>query len=311
MDKPILLLINLHSKQGLLRFGEVVASFNNLGVQYIIGQINQAEDFANCIRQYHDKVSAVVVGGGDGTLNAAVDALLETNLPLGILPLGTANDLGRTLNLPRTLPEACAVIAAGYRQRIDLGRVNGKYFFNVASCGLSIKITQSLSGKLKKRWGVFAYAIAAIKTITTARRFTAVIQIDDGAEITRRSLQIAVGNGRYYGGGLTVAEDAAIDDQRLDLYSMEIPRWWHILFLLPALRSGRFSERIGISRWHGRKIKVWTRSHKRINTDGEITTTTPALFELCPKVLEVFVPNPATKPLTDQVAKGKTKDSLV
>jgi len=302
MAKPILLLINLYSKQGLLRFGEVVASFNDLGMQYIISQIKETEDFARCIRRYQDKVSAVVIGGGDGTLNVAVDALVETGLPLGILPLGTANDLVRTLNLPRTLPEACAVIAQGHRKPIDLGRVNGKYFFNVASCGLSIKITQELSGGMKRRWGVLAYAIAALRAIATTRRFTAVIQVDGGAEITRRSLQIAVGNGRYYGGGLTIAHDAEIDDERLDLYSLEMPHWWHLLFLLPALRTGRFSDRIGISRWEGKQIKLWTRQPKRINTDGEITTTTPALFELCPKALEVFVPFPLTPP--DQIGSS-------
>ncbi|MBL1174981.1 lipid kinase [Pantanalinema sp. GBBB05] len=290
MVKPILLLINLRSKQGLLRFGEAVASFNDLGIQYIIGQVKEPEDFARCIRRYQERVSAVVIGGGDGTLNVAVDALVETGLPLGILPLGTANDLVRTLNLPRTLPAACQVIAQGHRKAIDLGRVNGKYFFNVASCGLSIEITQALSGHLKQRWGVLAYAIAALQTMATARRFTAVIQVDDGAEMTRKSLQIAVGNGRHYGGGLTIVEDAAIDDQRLDLYSLEIPRWWHLFFLLPALRTGRFSDRIGISRWAGKKIKLWTRHPKRVNTDGEITTKTPAVFELIPHALEVFVP---------------------
>jgi YegS/Rv2252/BmrU family lipid kinase len=291
MAKPILLLINLYSKQGLLKFGEVVASFNTLGIRYIVGQVMAPEDFARCIFRYQDEVSAVVIGGGDGTLNVAIDALLETGLPLGILPLGTANDLARTLHLPLTLPEACAVIAQGRRQAIDLGRVNGKYFFNVASCGLSIRITQALSGNLKKRWGVLAYVIAALKTIATARRFFAFIRIDDEVEIRRRTLQIAIGNGRFYGGGLTVAKDAAIDDQRLDLYSLEIPHWWHLFFLLPALKSGKFGDHIGISCWQGRKIEVYTQHHKRINTDGEITTKTPALFELCPKALEVFVPD--------------------
>jgi len=295
MEKPILLLINLHSKQGLLRFGQAVASFNDLGIQYIIGQVRESEDFARCIRRYQSRVSAVVIGGGDGTLNVAVDALVETGLPLGILPLGTANDLARTLCLPRTLPEACEVIAKGHRQAIDLGRVNGKYFFNVASCGLSIKITEELSGGLKRRWGVIAYAIAAIRTMATVRRFTAFVQVDGGETMTRRTLQIAVGNGRHYGGGLTVAEDAAIDDERLDLYSLEMPHWWQLFFSLPALRTGRFSDRIGISRWKGKHIKVWTRVPRRINTDGEITTETPALFELCPKVLEVFVPDPGDK----------------
>ncbi|MFZ5774512.1 MAG: lipid kinase [Thermodesulfobacteriota bacterium] len=293
MNLPVLLLINLHSKQGLLRFGEAVACFNDLGVQYIVGQVRESADFARAIRHYQDKVSAVVIGGGDGTFNVAVDALVESGLPLGILPLGTANDLARTLGLPASLPDVCAVIAKGHRRRIDLGRVNGKYYFNVASCGLSIAITQQLSKGLKRRWGVLAYAIATLRTLLTARRFEAVIKVDDGAEMRRCALQIAVGNGRYYGGGMTVAEDAAIDDQLLDLYSLEMPHWWHIFFLLPALRRGRFGERIGIWRWKGKRISIATVHPKRVNTDGEITTRTPALFELCPGALEVFVPAPA------------------
>ncbi|MBF2097210.1 MAG: lipid kinase [Gloeomargaritaceae cyanobacterium C42_A2020_066] len=292
MNLPILLLINLYSKQGLARFGEVVANFNDLDVKYIIGQVRKVEDFAQCIRRYRGKVSAVVIGGGDGTLNVAIDALLETGLPLGILPLGTANDLARTLKIPTDLAAACAVIARGNQQAIDLGRVNGKYFFNVASCGLSVRITQELSGASKQRFGVVAYALAALRAIVMVERFTATIQIDGGEVITRKSLQIAVGNGRYYGGGLTVASDAAIDDQRLDLYSLEIPHWWHIFFLLPALRSGHLGEHIGIAHWSGQRIQLWTRHPKRVNTDGEITTRTPALFEIYPRALQVLVPEP-------------------
>ncbi|MHC5722287.1 MAG: diacylglycerol kinase family protein, partial [Nostoc sp.] len=87
----------------------------------------------------------VIIGGGDGTLNAAVDALVDTQLPLGILPLGTANDLARTLEIPNSLSEACKIIAYRNLHRIDLGWVNGKHFFNVASLGLSVKITERLT----------------------------------------------------------------------------------------------------------------------------------------------------------------------
>ena len=294
--KPILLLINLHSRQGLERFGEVVAAFNSLGVRYIIGQVMRSEDFSHCIRWHQEEVSGVVIGGGDGTLNLAIDALLETNLPLGLLPLGTANDLARTLELPLELAEACSVVAGGHRQSIDLGKVNGKYFFNVASCGLSIKITDALSKDLKKRWGILAYAIAAVKALLTLRRFDAEIQIDGEQIIHRHTLQIAVGNGRFYGGGLTVAKDAAIDDQRLDLYSLEVPHWWQLFFVLPALKYGRGNSRFGIHRWQGKTFELRTRSHKRLNTDGEVTTKTPAVFELCPAALDVYVPAPTPTP---------------
>jgi diacylglycerol kinase (ATP) len=76
----------------------------------------------------------------------------------------------------------------------------------------------------------------------------------------------------------------------LDLYSLEIPHWWHIFFLLPALKTGCFHEKIGIFKLQGKQITIRTKKHKRINTDGEITTKTPAFFEIYAKAIKVFVP---------------------
>ncbi|MHC5828099.1 MAG: diacylglycerol kinase family protein, partial [Nostoc sp.] len=128
---------------------------------------------AEVIFRYQHQVELVIIGGGDGTLNAAVDALVDTQLPLGILPLGTANDLARTLEIPNSLSEACKIIAYGNLHRIDLGWVNGKHFFNVASLGLSVKITERLTKEVKRRWGIFAYAATALQVIweaSTVRR---------------------------------------------------------------------------------------------------------------------------------------------
>ena len=75
---------------------------------------------SDIVRNYHQQADMVIVGGGDGTLNAAVDGIVDTQLPLGVLPLGTANDLARTLGIPTSIPEACQVIASGQTRRIDL-----------------------------------------------------------------------------------------------------------------------------------------------------------------------------------------------
>ena len=154
------------------------------------------------------QVDTVIVGGGDGTLNTIVDSLVEMNLPLGILPLGTANDLARTLNLPQTIPEACQVIASGYQKYIDLGWVNGKHFFNVASLGLSVAITKKLSRGMKRRWGILSYGITALQAIAQTRPFHAKILTNEQV-ISVKTIQIAIGNGRYYGGGMAIAADAA------------------------------------------------------------------------------------------------------
>src|SRR5439155_8866597 len=110
---------------------------------------------------------------------------------------------------------------------IDVGWVNGKHFFNAASLGLSVQISRRLSREVKTRLGVFAYAVTALQVLLNARPFHAEIRVN-GEVHAVKTVQIVVGNGVYYGGGMSVAADAAIDDQRLDLYSLEVQRWWQV-----------------------------------------------------------------------------------
>jgi diacylglycerol kinase (ATP) len=287
--KRALMLVNRHARQGQQRLEEVTRSLKELGFDLIEESELGPKDYPKAIRRYKDKVDLVIIGGGDGTLNAAVDALVETQLTLGILPLGTANDLARTLGIPTSLEDACQIIANGEVQHIDLGWVNGKHFFNVASMGLSVKITQRLTKRAKKRWGVLAYAATALQVIWESRPFSAEI-ITQGKSVKVKTVQIAVGNGRYYGGGMAVVHDATIDDQRLDLYSLEIKHWWQIIPLLPAMRQGTHIHWEQVRALHGQEIKVNTRKPRPVNTDGEITTYTPASFRVIPQALAVLVP---------------------
>ncbi|MEA5570368.1 lipid kinase [Calothrix sp. UHCC 0171] len=294
MNQRALLLINRHSRQGQTKLSEAIAYLEKLGFDVIEESTEHPQHLAEVIHQYKNKVDIVIVGGGDGTLNAAVDCLVETQLPLGILPLGTANDLARTLGIPNSLPEACQVIATGEEKQIDLGWVNGKHFFNVASLGLSVKITQRLTKKAKKRWGILAYAATALQVIWESRPFSAEIHVN-GESIAVKTVQIAVGNGRYYGGGMAVVHDATIDDQRLDLYSVEIQHWWQIIPLLPAMRNGRHIHWREVRVLQGQDIEIFTRKPRPINTDGEITTYTPARFRVIPQALKVLVPRTGSR----------------
>ncbi len=289
VNKQALLLVNHHARKGQQLADEAVAQLQALGLTLLEQDIESPAHLAETIHRYQDQVDLVIVGGGDGTLNAAIAALVETQLPLGILPLGTANDLARTLGIPATLPEACQIIAAGRTELIDLGWVNGQYFFNVASLGLSVQITRSLTKDVKRRWGVFAYAITALKALWRSQPFWAEIQFGDRSKKVK-TVQIAVGNGRFYGGGMAVAADAAINDQRLDLYSMDMKHWWQMLALLPALRQGNHTSASWVHAWAGQEFRVYTRRPRSINTDGEITTATPAHFRVIPKALSVLVP---------------------
>jgi diacylglycerol kinase (ATP) len=289
MNQRALLLVNRQARRGQEALAQAIEHLQTKGLDLLEESSAKPEELSDLIRNYRDRVDLVIVGGGDGTLNAVTEGLVDTQLPLGVLPLGTANDLARTLGIPTDLNQACEIITQGNLQRIDLGWVNGKYFFNVASLGLSVQITQQLTTEVKRRWGVLAYLATAIGVIRQSRPFLAEIACQEQT-IQVRTVQVAVGNGRHYGGGMTVVEDAAIDDNRLDLYSLELRHWWQIIPLLPAMRGGQHVNSSYVRALAGKEFTVRTRKPRPINTDGEITTYTPATFRVVPKALSVLVP---------------------
>jgi diacylglycerol kinase (ATP) len=287
--KKALLLVNQHSRKGQNLLSQATVKLQALGFDLIVESTNRADEISDTIRRHQNQVELVIIGGGDGTLNCAIEGLIDTKLPLGILPMGTANDLARTLEIPTDLSAACQVIASGKIRLIDLGWVNGQHFFNVASLGLSVQITQRLTKDVKQRWGVLAYAFTALQTIWESRPFRAEIKVNNQS-FHVKTIQIAIGNGRYYGGGMTVAEDATIDDRRLDLYSLETKNWWEIIALLPAMRQGNHNSWPNVRALHAQEIEINTSKRRPINTDGEITTQTPAKFRVIPQALAVIAP---------------------
>jgi YegS/Rv2252/BmrU family lipid kinase len=252
-------------------------------------QIDQSSDLSEIIRRHRDQVDLVILGGGDGTLHHALIGLIETRLPVGILPLGTANDLVRTLKLPTDPLAACEVILQGHTAAIDVGYVNGTPFCNVASIGLAVQVTQRLKRETKSRWGVLAYMIAALQSLLYSRPFSVEIDGDVG-QYKARTIQVTVGNGRYYGGGLAVDESATATDGILHLYSLEIARWWHIIPLLPALWIGTLRSASSVRTLRGNRFEIRTpRKPRQLVADGEFVGSTPAKFELRPHALNVFV----------------------
>jgi len=247
------------------------------------------ENLSELISRRARDVDLAIIGGGDGTLNAAAAGLVFTGLPLGVLPLGTANDFARTLGIPPDPVQAAEIIANGKPKLIDLGEVNGHLFFNVASIGFSAELAGELTEHAKKRFGTLGYGIVAARILMRSRLFKAFVD-HDGSTETIRTMQISVGNGRHYGGGMTVEETATADDGWLDVYSLEVDHWWRLLRLLPSLRRGTQGQWDDVRAFKTTDLTIRTSRPRPVNTDGELSTWTPAHFRIRPKSVLVYAP---------------------
>lgn len=285
----LLLVVNLHASRAKASLGGAVACLAGHGFDLDIRQSADRDSLAGVIRDCAGGVDAIVVAGGDGTVNGAIPALIEAGKPVGILPLGTANDLALTLGIPVDPVAAAGVIVDGATRRIDVGKVNDAPFLNVASIGLSVKIAQKQDEELKRQRGIFSYVVAAASALNEAERFEARITCGERSE-TVQAYQIAIGNGIHFGGGLTVSPEAAIDDGVLDVYAIETASVPELIALAPRLRDGTLVESDDVAFFRGASVRIETPKPMPVNTDGEVTTKTPAEFSVLKGALTVFAP---------------------
>lgn len=288
-NQRCLLVVNAGSRAGQMIGNAAHMQLQAKGCNIVRLDSPSSSAISPWIEQNAHEASFVMVAGGDGTMNAAAQGLVKTRLPLAILPAGTANDLARTLDIPGEIERAAALPFWGRQASIDVGEVNGHLFFNVASIGLSAALAEALTPEAKRRFGRFSYVLAALRALRFIRPFSAVVT-HDGISVGVRSLQIAIGNGRYYGGGNAVHHEARIDDAALDLYSLELQRLWKLLLLSPSFKKGRHSLWREVRAARGDHFDIWTKKPRPVNLDGELKTWTPASFTVKPAAVQVFVP---------------------
>lgn len=285
-----LVLLNAGSRRGDTAADAVITALTAAGLEPVRIDLREPGDIADALGRHRDTVDRVVVCGGDGTMNAALPAVLDSGLPMGVIPLGTANDFARSIGIPMDITAACRVAAADRVRRIDVGTINDRYFLNVAHIGLAVEVARRSDARSKQRLGSLAYPAAAWSAFRTRRTFVAHIRGEDGAWRRLRAIQVSVGNGRFYGGGIPVAEDAAIDDARLDLYALPAGKWHALVAMIPALRRGRMRSHREILTLSGAAFEIRTHRRKTVSVDGEEAFRTPVHLGVRPAALPVLAP---------------------
>jgi diacylglycerol kinase (ATP) len=290
------LIVNTRSRSGERAFFQALDRLQELGVTlgptYAVRDPVRLPETVRDILDDGSEYRVLILGGGDGSVSSVVDFLAHRDVTLGLLPLGTANDFARTLEIPGDIEQACQTIAHGKVVDVDLGLARDNYYVNVASTGLSVKVTQALSSRLKKI-GALAYPMAAIRAFFEHEPFSARLTFPDGDQEPveyGRLLHLAVGNGRFYGGGIVVAPEASIDDRRLDVLAIELGRPRTLLGVARYLKSADFIRMEGVHHHRTERVRLETDPELPINIDGEVVTSTPQDFAVDHNALKVIVP---------------------
>lgn len=289
------LVVNVRSRTGQRAYQEAHERLKALGLPiaeaYPIQEPSRLRDTVHRVLEADNDL--LILGGGDGTVSSVVDELAGHSAVLGLLPLGTANDFARTLQIPTEVGAACETITEGKLVDVDLGFTEGDYYVNLASVGLSVEATRSLTPWLKRYGGALAYPVAAVRAFLRHEPFSAKLTFPAGDHEPiefGRLLQIGVGNGRFYGGGLAVAPAASMDDQTLDVYAIELGRSRDLVGVGRYLKSGKFIESELVHHYLTSAVRVETEPKLPVNVDGELIARTPEEFSIAHNALKVIVP---------------------
>ncbi len=240
---------------------------------------------------------AIVAAGGDGTVNEVVNGLAGSNIPLGILPVGTMNVFATELGIPMgSLTKAWKIIEDGNIRAIDLAKANDEYFVQLAGIGLDAEVVRQTTPDSKKALGPVSYLLTLAQV---AARKPPRITIQTPEHEDREGSFVLVGNGRLYGGPFTMFKKAKPDDGLLDVMVFQNQSHWDIFRYMQAIVFGAHPELPDVEYFQTRKLKLSASDFVPVEVDGELVGELPYTFGFSRKKLRVLAPK-ATKSATSQ-----------
>ncbi len=233
-------------------------------------------------------VQIVVAAGGDGTINEVVNGLVGTDVKLGIVPLGTGNDFARTIGCGLTIKEAVLSIFYGDPIRVDLGKLNDRYFINVAGCGFDSEVAHRVNSSNSRLRGRAAYIAAVYHSLKDFAPVNMELTLDSERH-EMNGMLCAVANARHYGGGMMIAPEALLNDGLFDVCVVCAGKW-EFLKSFPRVFKGTHISHPDVHILQASHVTVRTDRPVPVMLDGEILGETPAEFSLVPEAISVLGP---------------------
>jgi diacylglycerol kinase (ATP) len=233
------------------------------------------------------KFDVVIAGGGDGTINEVLNGIAGSKSQLGIIPLGTTNVLSLELKIPYEPLEACKFIVSNKPKKLDIGKVNDRYFLSWAGIGLDSRMIQDTENipQLKLIFGKIAYPLSGLKTLLTYTPSRISVEAD-GKHYS--GYFVLVGNISYYGGKFKVLPKAQANDGKLDICIFKKKNLIHNFRYGMAIGIGQHVNYDDVVYMQVKKIRLDSFKPALIHADAELVSKTPAEIIIKPRFVDVI-----------------------
>lgn len=272
---------------------------------------SQGDGIALAKRSVESGRKFIIACGGDGTINEVANGILQTgeDIEFGVLPSGTGGDFRRTIGMPANVREAAKALRDGKTKLIDVGKVTflnhedaqtSRFFLNVSSFGLSASINERVKKQNFLNWlpassvrGKANFAFSTLQEVLESDFFTVRVKIDEKDEKTLNTINFAVANSRFFGGGMKIAPNAKINDGFFDVINIGDIKTLKILLNAYKLYGGSHLALKEVKSTLAKRIEVFAFDESEtihIETDGELPGKLPAVWEIVPNALKIRVP---------------------
>ena len=271
---------------------DIIGKFNENGFEvtaFRASRENSCEDF---VRETPKDTYALVVAGGDGTINKVVNFMMkyEINIPLGIVPAGTSNDFAYHIGVYGNIDMAVDKIISGHIEPIDIGKVNETYFINVLSAGMFSSTSYKTDKRLKEMFGHLSYFLTAARQPFEQKPFRIRIETED-AILEENVVVFVIFNGSSVGRIELFSNNPSIQDGMLDMVILRKGKLNETLKILGEFENGEFLSNDNVVYLKDKKFKITMLEGKcdRPDVDGDEGPEFPLNIECIEKAINMFL----------------------
>ncbi len=278
---------------------------DNQNINYQISYTQYAQHAIEICKQNLVKFHAIVIVGGDGSINEVAQSLINSNTALGIIPTGSGNGFARDLKIPLNIKKAIKIINDFNTKQIDTARINNEYFVNVAGLGFDAQIAHKFA-ELGTR-GFKSYVKLTLKEFAHIKRNSYKLTIDDKF-VDLDAVMLTVANGRQFGNNAYIAPGASMTDGKLNVTIVNLPK-----IIQKSTQKEEFKKTLDrfkiIRTFSGKKISIESENEFITQIDGEPSHYKNNIeIEVLPLSLNVLVPKRKTPKLkTPKILKNLIK----